>query len=58
MLADPSAPDYQQMAEWTASRLGRPVGEQINVHAFDLEAANDAVRRLPAGAGHGGPPTA
>ena len=51
LLADPDADGYEEMAEWTAGMLGRPVESPIDVHAFDLEAANEAVRRRLRGAG-------
>lgn len=52
VLADPDAPEYEELAEWTADMLGRPVGEPIDVHAFDLEAADAAVRSVSRGARH------
>ena len=51
VLADPAAPGYEEFAEWAAGMVGLP----FDVHAFDVDAANDAVRGLAGGAGHSGP---
>ena len=51
-LANPDAPEYEELAEWAAEVIGLP----LDMHAFDLDAANDAVRSLSGGAG-GGEPT-
>ena len=50
-LANPDAPEYEELAEWAAEVIGLP----LDVHAFDLDAANDAVRSLSGGAGDSGP---
>ena len=50
-LANPDAPEYEELAEWAAEVIGLP----LDVHAFDLDAANDAVRSLSGGAGGSGP---
>ena len=46
-LANPDAPEYEELAEWAAEVIGLPIG----VHACDLDAANDAVRSRSGGAG-------
>ena len=50
-LANPDAPEYEELAEWAAEVIGLP----LDVHAFDRDAANDAVRSLSGGAGDSGP---
>ena len=57
VLADPDAPEHEELAEWTAEMLGRPVSDPIDVHAFDLNAADEAVRATAASAHGGGPAT-
>ncbi len=46
-LANPDAPEYAELAEWAAEVIGLP----LDVHAFDLDAANDAVRSRSGSAG-------
>ena len=50
-LANPDSPEYEELAEWADSVLGL----SFDVHAFDLDAANEAVRGLSGGAGRSGP---
>ena len=41
-LADPGSPDHEELAEWASRLIALP----LDAHAFDVEAANDAVRAL------------
>ncbi len=50
VLANPDAPEYEELAEWAAEVVDLP----IDVHTFDVAAANNAVRGLVGGAGRAG----
>ncbi len=51
-LANPDSPEYEEFAEWAAEMM---IDLPLDVHAFDLDAAIEAVRRLTGAAGRSGP---